>query len=199
MVMEFCDGGDLHAYLAAHGPLSEPAAQPFFRQIAAALQYLHAHHVAHLDLKPHNVLLVQSAHGSVLKLADFGLSLQLTGADTHRGFRGSPSYTAPEVFAGPFDSRADLWSAGAILFEMLFAAAPYPHTTFDELLVVLAREQEVVLPATPAISDTCRDVLVRLLQYRPADRIAFDTLFAHPFVILQSSLERLAGCTCVIR
>lgn len=125
-VMEFVDGHDL-AELLAHGPLPASQALPIARAVCAALEYAHAHGFIHRDIKPANVLL---GHDGSIKVADFGLakptapaaeSLTLTGATL-----GTPPYMSPEQRAGqPVDARADLYSLGVMLYEMLTGELPH--------------------------------------------------------------------------
>ena len=183
--MEFCNGGDLHEMIHTQGPFSEAKAKPLFRQIGYSLAYLHRHSIAHLDLKPHNVLVCRLPNKSVvLKLGDFGLAQSMHQLNP-QSFRGSPLYCAPEIFEKHYDARADLWSAGVILYEMLFKRTPYAAATVDDLLPIIARGDDIIIPESPAITPTCHDLLTRLLQRDPEKRIAFDGFFGHLFVDLE--------------
>eukprot|EP00042_Codosiga_hollandica_P046371 m.487091 g.487091 ORF g.487091 m.487091 type:complete len:523 (-) comp57220_c1_seq1:953-2521(-) len=185
ILMEFCNGGDLHQHIYKAGPFSEQVVQGLFQQIGIAMKYLRSQQIAHLDLKPQNVLLQVSQGKSItMKLADFGLSQTMHDDDTQSRFRGSPLYMAPEVFLGHYDARVDIYSAGIILFEMLFMRTPFVCATLDELLPVLARCTLIEIPSTPSISSSCRDLLQRMLAIDPEHRITYEQYFAHDFLDL---------------
>ncbi len=123
-VMEFVDGTDL--YKIIHGPgLECVQALEIVAQICDALQYAHTQGVVHRDIKPANVILTQDGR---TKLADFGLARPLddgSGAFTRSNVvMGTPDYMAPEALAGEADHRADLYSLGVMLYEMLTGKPP---------------------------------------------------------------------------
>lgn len=123
-VMEFVDGTDLHRVI--HGPgLDCGQALEIITQICDALQYAHSQGVVHRDIKPANVIL--SLDGRA-KLADFGLARPMgdgSGAFTRTNVvMGTPDYMAPEALAGESDHRADLYSLGVMLYEMLTGKPP---------------------------------------------------------------------------
>jgi serine/threonine-protein kinase ULK/ATG1 len=103
--------------------LSERVARKFFRQLASAMYYMHERNIAHMDLKPHNLVLTNTYRPS-LKVADFGFAQHLRNSDdddkgegwTSKKFRGSLLYMAPEIYKREnYDARVDLWSVGVIL------------------------------------------------------------------------------------
>ncbi len=122
LVMELLEGETLAARLKA-GPLAADEAVRYARQIASALAAAHARGIFHRDLKPGNIMLAQS----VAKVLDFGLATW-EGDDSITGSRmvvGTPAYMAPEQRQGkPAGARADIYSFGCILYEMLTAARP---------------------------------------------------------------------------
>lgn len=114
------------------GPLPEKEALIIFRQLINAFKSLHDHHILHRDIKPNNIFF-KSGH---LKLADFGFCKKLRSSDdfTHTSL-GSPLYMAPEILNGDvYGSKADVWSCGIVLFEMLFGYCPYGHCNIKEML-----------------------------------------------------------------
>lgn len=102
----------------AQNHLSESRALKFFKQILDAFRVLIKHNIMHRDLKPSNILL----HDGIVKIADFGFCKTLkTGQDMTQTMLGSPIYMAPEVLKGmDYCIKADIWSLGVVLFEMLF-------------------------------------------------------------------------------
>ncbi len=141
-VMEYCDAGSLDDYIIGKGQLSESEALYFFRQIADALSYMHAHRMLHLDLKPANVVLRYNDDDDSNKpdavLVDFGLSKQYTAdgqpeSSTSIGL-GTPGYAPMEQANHRDDSKEfaatlDVYALGATLFKMLTGTAPDNATT----------------------------------------------------------------------
>lgn len=114
------------------GGLAEDETSTLFGQALAAVSYCHAQRVAHRDLKLGNLLPHEHVN---IKLADFGLSLQLEQGTLVRGFWGTPEYCAPEVFRGEdYDAfKADVWSVGVTLFATLVTKLPFRGKDTEEL------------------------------------------------------------------
>ncbi|KAL8595819.1 hypothetical protein ACOMHN_012237 [Nucella lapillus] len=187
LVMEFCGGGDLSHFVKSKRALPERIVRKFLQQIGLALQYLRCNNVAHMDLKPQNILLT-SASNPIIKIADFGFAKAVLEGDELQVMRGSPLYMAPEIICQKsYDARVDLWSVGVILYECLFGRAPFASTSFKELGEKIWDSRPVELPPGVEVSDDCRDLLLRLLQRNPDDRLNFDQFFSHPFVDLLHS------------
>lgn len=185
LIMEYCSGGDLHRYIKLHKRLREVVVRKFLQQLAKALQVLQQHTIAHMDLKPQNILL-SSLRNPVLKLADFGFAQYLREGDRASSLRGSPLYMAPEMLlSNHYDHKVDLWSVGIIMYECLFGSAPYSSPTFKEVAEKIKTDKPIELPAGANISDQCRDLLLKLLQRNPDVRIGFEEFFSHPFVDLE--------------
>ena len=125
LVMELIDGKPLRVVLRDEAPVGVPRALMLMDQVLAALAEAHTHGIVHRDLKPANVLVVMQRDGTELcKLLDFGIARVLTETDerlTRAGMMvGTPGYMAPEQIVGDeVDHRADLYAAGAILYELL--------------------------------------------------------------------------------
>ncbi|KAF0310570.1 Serine/threonine-protein kinase ULK3 [Amphibalanus amphitrite] len=186
IVMELCSGGDLSQLIRSRRRLPESMVRQFLRQLGLAMQYLHSHSISHMDLKPQNLLLTSDSPPT-LKVADFGFADYLMpDAETEGGLRGSPLYMAPEIVTkGVYSASADLWSIGVILYECLFGRAPYSSSTIEELLKKIKEDKPVELPPGVSISFDCRDLVTRLLQRSPQDRITFEDFFNHPFLDLE--------------
>ncbi|XP_015058832.1 serine/threonine-protein kinase ATG1t-like isoform X5 [Solanum pennellii] len=131
LVLEFCAGGDLAAYIRDHGRVQECIARKFMKQIVGAgLEVLSMHHIIHRDLKPENILLSTMETDPILKIADFGLSRLLNPNDLAETVCGSPFYMAPEILEfKKYDDKVDMWSLGAILFELLNGYPPFRGRT----------------------------------------------------------------------
>ncbi|XP_031554637.1 serine/threonine-protein kinase ULK3-like isoform X1 [Actinia tenebrosa] len=191
--MEYCSGGDLSSFIQAKRRLPEWVARKFLRQLASALCFLHSHNIAHMDLKPHNLLL-SSRYDPILKLADFGFAQYLHSDADSRNIRGSPLYMAPEMICHEsYDASVDLWSVGVILYETLFGEAPFKSRTFSELEAKLRSSDPIHLPLGSKVSSNCQDLLLSLLQRDPKQRITFEAFFAHPFI----DMEHMPSSSCL--
>jgi len=140
IAMEWLDGQTLAEELAESGPLSLARAGEILRQVCAALETAHAAHIIHRDLKPANVMLAPRRGGSErVKILDFGIAKAVT--DTAAGtpvssMMGTPHYASPEQFevGGKIDSRADIYSLGVMLYQMLTGALPFEAVSIRELI-----------------------------------------------------------------
>ncbi|XP_028411207.1 serine/threonine-protein kinase ULK3-like [Dendronephthya gigantea] len=193
LIMEYCSGGDLSRFIQTRRQLPENIAKRFLQQLALALQCLHSRDIAHMDLKPQNILL-SSKDNPTLKIADFGFAQYLKDEMDSSNLRGSPLYMAPEMFCSTtYDASVDLWSVGVILYEALFGVAPFRSRTFSELEKKIRSTQEIRLPQDSNVSQACKELLLSLLQRDPKQRISFDEFFAHPFL----DLEHAPSASCL--
>jgi eukaryotic-like serine/threonine-protein kinase len=178
LVLEFIEGKSLSQLIADVGPLAEERALLITRQISDALAAAHAAGIVHRDLKPDNVMLVtKDAASDFVKVLDFGIAkikIEEPGPDQQALTRlntvmGTPEYMSPEQARGePVDHRADLYTVGVILYEMLAGTSPFRH---DEFVVVLTKKLTEDAPPLPAhVSAGTRELVDQLLQRLPDDR-----------------------------
>jgi serine/threonine-protein kinase len=175
MVMELLSGRDLEAQLKESGPLDLASALRIVRQIARSLSEAHALGVIHRDLKPSNVFLCHVDGGdSFVKVMDFGVAGFLRDEDdrsvlTMKGtVLGTAAYMSPEQAQGfPVDARADLYSLGVVLFEMLAGRPPFQANSAVSLLIAHVSEQP------PRLAEICAD-----LPERDAVQVLLDDLLA---------------------
>jgi len=142
-VLEYA-GGELFNFIVAHGRMPEPRARRFFQQIISGIEYSHRLKIVHRDLKPENVLLDDDLN---VKIADFGLSNEISDGDFLTTSCGSPNYAAPEVirggiYAGP---EIDVWSSGVILYVMLCGRLPFEDDDVQILFSKISRECQLLL------------------------------------------------------
>ncbi|CAK5050739.1 unnamed protein product [Meloidogyne enterolobii] len=134
IVMEYMSGGTLHELIKQPGkPLEDRIVLNYTSQIASALRYIHQEHrIIHRDVKPSNVLLTDHKHldHKTLKLCDFGIALKLESGQRLKGKIGAPgtlNYLAPEILgACEYDFKADIWSLGCVVFEMIEREKAFP-------------------------------------------------------------------------
>ncbi|KAK6631507.1 hypothetical protein RUM44_006034 [Polyplax serrata] len=185
IILEYCDGRDLSWFIKKSRKLSEQTCKKFLQQLALAMKYLRDNNICHLDLKPQNLLLSTKPNLS-LKLADFGFSQFLSLEERQSSLRGSPLYMAPEMLLlQDYDASVDLWSIGVIMYECLFGRAPYSSKNVQELLDKIKMQKPIEIPEQSGISSECRDLLSRLLQHNPTQRISYNDFFAHSFLDLE--------------
>ena len=173
LVYEYCNGGTLETYISKKKHLSEKEALSFFQQIIHGFKSLFINKVLHRDLKPANILL----HNGIIKIADFGFCKPLEDQfDLTKTMVGSPIYMAPEILKGEiYNTKADIWSMGVVLFEMLFGYCPYEDRTIYRLLTQI-NEKPLTIPPSPKISKKTEDLLFKLLVVQPLIRIDWGEL-----------------------
>ena len=178
VILEYCPGGDLSAYIKRSGPLSGQVAHHFMVELSRGLSFLWGQALVHRDLKPHNLLLTTRSDTASLKIADFGFARHLSEAAMAETLCGSPLYMAPEILKHErYDAKADLWSTGVILYEMLVGRPPFAGSNPHELLVNIVKT-ELRIPSTADASDEAIDLLRRLLKVDPTERISFQDFFS---------------------
>eukprot|EP00735_Rhodelphis_limneticus_P003810 TRINITY_DN15331_c0_g1::TRINITY_DN15331_c0_g1_i1::g.22718::m.22718 TRINITY_DN15331_c0_g1::TRINITY_DN15331_c0_g1_i1::g.22718 ORF type:complete len:758 (+),score=47.65,sp/F4JBP3/ATG1B_ARATH/46.86/2e-80,Pkinase/PF00069.20/9.6e-77,Pkinase_Tyr/PF07714.12/1.2e-47,DUF3543/PF12063.3/1.9e-09,Kdo/PF06293.9/7.9e-05,APH/PF01636.18/4.4e+02,APH/PF01636.18/0.2,MIT/PF04212.13/1.3e+03,MIT/PF04212.13/0.49,Kinase-like/PF14531.1/1.8e+03,Kinase-like/PF14531.1/0.28,ABC1/PF03109.11/0.34,DUF605/PF04652.11/11 TRINITY_DN len=182
LFLEFCNLGDLSRYIKKHGPLSEDKTRELLRQLSSGLEVLHNQNVIHRDLKPQNLLLCGDEDAPTLKLADFGFARYFEPQKMMETLCGSPLYMAPEVLShNKYDAKADLWSVGVILYEMLFRRTPYDGENPRQLLDRI-RSREVSFPADCRVSAEAQHLIKILLCRDPTRRASHQDLCNHPFL-----------------
>ena len=175
MVMELVEGESLQRILKRRGPLPEREALDIVRQIAGGLQYAWENRLIHRDIKPHNIMM--TATGAA-KLCDRGLCREL-GEDstlTATGFvHCTPAYASPEQGRGrrDLDTRSDLYSLGATLYELLTGRPPFLGNSAGDYFIKHATEAPLP-PAqrNPAVSPATNELVLRMLEKKPKRRPA---------------------------
>ncbi|KAL8140650.1 LOW QUALITY PROTEIN: hypothetical protein V2J09_006671 [Rumex salicifolius] len=184
LVLEYCRGGDLNMYIQRYKRVPEATAKHFMLQLAAGLKILRENNLIHRDLKPQNLLVSSNDENSVLKIADFGFARSLQPRGLAETMCGSPLYMAPEIMQlQKYDAKADLWSVGAILFQLVTGATPFTGSNPIQLLQNIIRSTELRFPADIMnLSPQCMDLCKKLLRRNPVERLTFDEFFNHPFL-----------------
>lgn len=200
LVMELCWGDFLRYLQHNKGPLCEEHARKFSRHLAMGLFALKKLGAVHRDLKPENLMVTTGVYETaVLKLADFGFARLLVDDNVAYSLVGSPQYMAPEIAIDrQYTTKADLWSVGAILYQMLTGIPPpNPFRDLQEFVNNHFRNRLVPVPIPAHLRESCSpeviNLLTRLLEKNPAKRISFADYFAHPWLNSSDGSVELAA------
>lgn len=194
LVMEYVEGELLSDRLRRERRLPVETVMTVARQIADALLYLHEHNVVHRDLKPANIMLQPDGR---VKLIDFGIALDTTLRKMTWGrmsqAMGTPDYMAPEQIKGlRGDARTDIYSLGAILYEMLTGEVPFTGTNVHAAM--RAKMQEDPTPPRRLrneISPQLEEIVLRALERQPQDR--FDSALELREALVHPDSVRVTG------
>jgi len=204
LMLEYCGGGDLQRLIRSRksGRLTEVLTRRLLKDLSAGLKFLWGHELIHRDLKPQNLLLTGplpldeiddvsklDSHEEMrrkvnfpssnfsLKIADFGFARHLQTTSLAETLCGSPLYMAPEILQHHrYDAKADLWSVGTVLFEMIAGRPPFNGENHIDLLRNIQR-RAVRLPPGVKVSQECVTLLRILLNRNPLSRAGFKEFF----------------------
>ena len=171
LVLEYCSQGDLYeAIRLDHGPLQTEHVRRFMLQLISAVEHMHSHGLYHRDIKPENIFL--TSDGS-MKLGDFGLATQSEWS--HEACVGSDRYMAPEQYDpagnGYSPAKADIWSIGICLLNVLFSRNPFvTPTESDVLFADYRRDRQSLFDVFPNMSEDTFAILSVALALDPTKR-----------------------------
>ncbi|XP_065166432.1 serine/threonine-protein kinase ULK3-like [Atheta coriaria] len=187
LVMEYCDEGDLEAFILQRHKLAESLVKVIMQQLALATNYLHLHEICHMDIKPKNIL-VASKPRLTFKLSDFGIAEVITPEYMENcRDNGTIAYMAPEKLTGKaYDIRSDLWSLGVVMYQCLFGRPSYFNSSPSTVKNLMGKEVLLKIPVNSHISPVCEDLLTKLLTYNPNERINFVEFYNHAFIDLSN-------------
>ncbi|XP_074784906.1 death-associated protein kinase 2-like [Athene noctua] len=201
LVLELISGGELFDFIAAKEMLSEEEAIEFLGQILSGVQYIHARHIAHFDLKPENIMLQEKdVPKPQIKIIDFGLAQHLEDGVTFRSICGTPQYFAPEVINyEPLSSATDMWSIGVITYILLSGFSPFQGETDAEvssnIMAVAYEFEEQYFSQT---SEMAKDFIRRLLVKEPGHRMTAAECLVHPWIKpLSQKQEAKRSCSSI--
>jgi eukaryotic-like serine/threonine-protein kinase len=175
LVMEYLSGENLASLLARKGPISLAAACGIMEPTLRALHAAHERGIVHRDLKPENIFLMRQENGPpVIKIIDFGVSKFLQGEQTQLtrtgSLLGTPSYMSPEQARGrgTVDHRADIYSMGVVLYNMLSGSLPFVGESYNDLIVnILTEPAKTPTEAYPEFPADAEPIVMRLLEKDP--------------------------------
>lgn len=174
IVMEYIEGETLKEYITRHERISIDNAVKFTIAIAEGLEHAHARGIVHCDIKPHNVLITKQGR---IKVTDFGIARAMNAGTTMmytNSIMGSAHYLSPEQASGkPVNGSTDIYSLGAVLYEMLTGRVPYEGET--PISVALKHVRERLIPPTrynPSIPTLLEAAVIKALAKRPEERFS---------------------------
>ncbi|CAD7090763.1 unnamed protein product [Hermetia illucens] len=173
LLLELATGGELQAILDDEGSLTEAQARFCMRQVLKALQFLHKRSIAHLDLKPQNILLAGKRVEDGLKLCDFGISRVIENGSKIREILGTPDYVAPEVLQyDPLSLQTDIWSVGVLAYVLLTGCTPFGGDTKQETFLNIS-QCSLTFPDElfKDVSQGAIDFIKSTLRIKPEDRL----------------------------
>jgi serine/threonine-protein kinase len=213
LVMEYLDGTDLAGMLQKRGPLPIDTVLEWILQASEALAEAHTRGIVHRDLKPANLFLTKRSDGSnCVKVLDFGISKiadpynEAQNLTQTSSMVGTPIYMSPEQLrqAKDVDARADIWSIGVIIFELLTGKPPFKADTLAALALMIALDEPAdVREARPDVPEGLAAVIAKCLAKERNDRysnIGEDALALAPYAPQRAkiSIERIGRVTGLV-
>ncbi|XP_060642170.1 death-associated protein kinase 3 [Anolis sagrei] len=185
LILELVSGGELFDFLAEKESLSEEEATQFLKQILDGVCYLHSKRIAHFDLKPENIMLLdKNVPSPRIKLIDFGIAHKIEAGTEFKNIFGTPEFVAPEIVNyEPLGLEADMWSIGVITYILLSGASPFLGETKQETLTnISAVNYDFDEEYFSSTSELAKDFIRRLLVKDPKKRMTIEQSLEHPWI-----------------
>ncbi|XGW28423.1 hypothetical protein V3C99_008306 [Haemonchus contortus] len=193
LVFDLVTGGELFEDIVAREFYSEADASYCIWQVLEGVDYCHQRGVVHRDMKPENLLLASKAKGAAVKLADFGLAIEV-GQDTEAwfGFAGTPGYLSPEVLKkDPYGKPVDIWACGVILYILLVGYPPFWDEDQHRLYAqIKAGAYDYPSPEWDTVTPEAKSLIDSMLTVNPKKRITADQALKVPWIC---NRERVAS------
>ncbi|KAM7371592.1 hypothetical protein PAMP_008811 [Pampus punctatissimus] len=193
MVMEFIAGGELFERIVDDNfEHTEPASARYMQQILQGIAYMHQQNIIHLDLKPENIVCVDTT-GTSIKIIDFGLASRLDGKTPLKVMHGTPEFVAPEVINyEPVGLATDMWSIGVICYILLSGESPFQgNSDAETLALVTAAQWEFDDESFDEITDEAKNFISSLLNKEARRRMSCEKALAHPWMAAFESREHV--------
>ncbi|XP_016948342.1 death-associated protein kinase related [Drosophila biarmipes] len=192
LLLELATGGELQTILDNEECLTEAQGRHCMREVLKALKFLHDRSIAHLDLKPQNILLAGERIEDGLKLCDFGISRVVSEGINVREMAGTPDYVAPEVLQyEPLSLLTDIWSVGVLTYVLLSGFSPFGGDTKQETFLNIS-QCALTFPDNlfGGVSPVAIDFIRRALRIKPNDRMSAAGCLEHIWLKDDCSLDR---------
>ncbi|XP_075890003.1 calcium/calmodulin-dependent protein kinase type II delta 1 chain isoform X3 [Nelusetta ayraudi] len=194
LVFDLVTGGELFEDIVAREYYSEADASHCIQQILEAVLHCHQMGVVHRDLKPENLLLASKLKGAAVKLADFGLAIEVQGdQQAWFGFAGTPGYLSPEVLRkDPYGKPVDMWACGVILYILLVGYPPFwdedQHRLYQQ---IKAGAYDFPSPEWDTVTAEAKDLINKMLTINPAKRVTATDALKHPWICQRSTVASI--------
>ncbi|XP_034712320.1 calcium/calmodulin-dependent protein kinase type II delta 1 chain isoform X10 [Etheostoma cragini] len=194
LVFDLVTGGELFEDIVAREYYSEADASHCIQQILEAVLHCHQMGVVHRDLKPENLLLASKLKGAAVKLADFGLAIEVQGEQqAWFGFAGTPGYLSPEVLRkDPYGKPVDMWACGVILYILLVGYPPFwdedQHRLYQQ---IKAGAYDFPSPEWDTVTPEAKDLINKMLTINPAKRVTATDALKHPWICQRSTVASM--------
>ncbi|KAG5315359.1 ST17A kinase, partial [Pseudoatta argentina] len=197
LVLELAPGGELQMILDRDEVPEERQVARLLKQILDGIAFLHSLNVAHLDIKPQNLVLTGEFPDCDVKLCDFGISRYISHGADIREILGTPDYVAPEVLNyEPISLATDMWSVGVLLYVLLTGCSPFGGDTKQETFCNISRcRLDFPDDLFEDVSEEARDLMRKLMVKDPNERLTVTECLQHPwFNTFEQPLAPLATC-----
>ncbi|XP_041065982.1 calcium/calmodulin-dependent protein kinase type II subunit beta-like isoform X37 [Cetorhinus maximus] len=194
LVFDLVTGGELFEDIVAREYYSEADASHCIHQILDSVNHIHQHDIVHRDLKPENLLLASKCKGAAVKLADFGLAIEVQGEQqAWFGFAGTPGYLSPEVLRKEaYGKPVDIWACGVILYILLVGYPPFwdedQHKLYQQ---IKAGAYDFPSPEWDTVTPEAKNLINQMLTINPAKRITATEALKHPWVCQRSTVASM--------
>uniref|UniRef100_A0A8C9VFR9 calcium/calmodulin-dependent protein kinase n=1 Tax=Scleropages formosus TaxID=113540 RepID=A0A8C9VFR9_SCLFO len=194
LVFDLVTGGELFEDIVAREYYSEADASHCIQQILEAVLHCHQMGVVHRDLKPENLLLASKLKGAAVKLADFGLAIEVQGEQqAWFGFAGTPGYLSPEVLRkDAYGKPVDMWACGVILYILLVGYPPFwdedQHRLYQQ---IKAGAYDFPSPEWDTVTPEAKDLINKMLTINPSKRITATEALKHPWICQRSTVASM--------
>ncbi|KAM6949362.1 calcium/calmodulin-dependent protein kinase type II delta 1 chain isoform 2-T2 [Aplochiton taeniatus] len=194
LVFDLVTGGELFEDIVAREYYSEADASHCIQQILEAVLHCHQMGVVHRDLKPENLLLASKLKGAAVKLADFGLAIEVQGdQQAWFGFAGTPGYLSPEVLRkDPYGKPVDMWACGVILYILLVGYPPFwdedQHRLYQQ---IKAGAYDFPSPEWDTVTPEAKDLINKMLTINPVKRVTATDALKHPWICQRSTVASM--------
>ncbi|XP_074479673.1 calcium/calmodulin-dependent protein kinase type II delta 1 chain isoform X2 [Sebastes fasciatus] len=194
LVFDLVTGGELFEDIVAREYYSEADASHCIQQILESVNHCHVNGIVHRDLKPENLLLASKLKGAAVKLADFGLAIEVQGEQqAWFGFAGTPGYLSPEVLRkDPYGKPVDMWACGVILYILLVGYPPFwdedQHRLYQQ---IKAGAYDFPSPEWDTVTPEAKDLINKMLTINPAKRVTATDALKHPWICQRSTVASM--------
>ncbi|XP_078132578.1 calcium/calmodulin-dependent protein kinase type II delta 1 chain isoform X4 [Sander vitreus] len=194
LVFDLVTGGELFEDIVAREYYSEADASHCIQQILESVNQCHVNGIVHRDLKPENLLLASKLKGAAVKLADFGLAIEVQGEQqAWFGFAGTPGYLSPEVLRkDPYGKPVDMWACGVILYILLVGYPPFwdedQHRLYQQ---IKAGAYDFPSPEWDTVTPEAKDLINKMLTINPAKRVTATDALKHPWICQRSTVASM--------